>query len=244
MATNEKIKTAMQKLNFGSALVDLFTIDLTPIGESTTYNFTPMVSGGNIVTFNGVNYFPLPVEFDGEQHPGDGQMPRPKIRVSNINKTFIAALNSYNDLVGCKLTRKRTFEKYLDDGISADANAQFPEDIYYIERKTRQNKYLIEWELKAAVDIEGVFIPRGQCLDLCDHRYRVWDSDSNSFDYTDATCPYTSNDSFDEEGNATSRPNDKCAKKIYDCILRYGTYRDLPFRGFPGVGKIGIPYRR
>jgi lambda family phage minor tail protein L len=242
MTTNEKIQEDIQKLNVGSAYVDMYTIDATEIGGST-YHFTPMTSGGQRVVFNGVEYSPLPVETEGFDWEGTGQMPRPILRISNINLTFVAAVTSFYDLVGAKLTRRRTFAKYLDASAEADPNAQFPADIFYIERKTRQNRYLIEFELKALVDIENTLIPKGQCISICSHRYRVWDADTGDWD-GEQTCPYLDTPSFDEEGVPTSRENDKCGKKLYDCLLRYPQTTDqLPFLGFPSIGTIGYPYR-
>lgn len=242
--TNSKIKSDIQQLNVGSEYVELYALDATSFGGGIYY-FTPMTSGGGKVIFNGVEYSPLPVEVEGFEWDGTGKMPRPLIRVSNVNLTFVALITTYNDLVGAKLTRRRTYAKYLDLGSEPDPNAQFPKDIFYIERKTRHNKYQIEWELKAAVDLESVLIPKGQLLDLCSHRYRRYDDDLSTFDYSNATCPYTGANSFDAEGNASADADDVCGKKLFDCQLRFtGTTTELPFRGFPGVGKLGYPYRR
>jgi len=242
MATNAKIKTDIQHLNVGSALIHLYTLDATSIEGGGTYHFCPMTDSGDAVLFNSVEYLPLPVETEGFMYDGTGAMPRPLIRVSNINLTFVAAVVSFNDLVGAKLTRRRTFAKYLDGASEANPSAQFPTDIFYIERKTRQNKYLIEWELKAAVDIENTLIPRRQVLGICSHRYRLYKTSTGTFDYTNASCPYTSTSYFDAEGVVTTKANDKCGKKLFDCQLRYGTDQ-LPGRFFPGVGKLGTPWR-
>ena len=133
-STNAKIKADIQKLNVGSPFVELYSLDATKLGGETYY-FTPMTSGGGLVTFNGVEYSPLPVETEGFEYDGTGKMPRPIIRVSNVNLTFVAVITTYNDLVGAKLTRRRTYAKYLDDGSEPDPNAQFPRDVFYIERK-------------------------------------------------------------------------------------------------------------
>lgn len=242
MATNNKIKNDIQRLNVGSPLIELFTLDATDIGGSTYY-FTPGTIDGSRVTFNSVEYTPLPVEVEGFEWNGEGKLPRPTIRVSNITLVFLAAIATYNDLVGAKLTRIRTYKKYLDGESEADPNAQFPQDIFYIERKLRQNKFMVEWELISSVDLENILIPKGQVLDMCTHRYRT--VEGGSFDYTLATCPYTGTNYFDETGTVAASADDMCGKKLYDCKLRYDADSDqLPFRGFPGIGKLGYPYRR
>lgn len=241
MATNAKIKTDIQKLNINSDLVELYVLDATALGGSVYY-FTPGTLSGTAITFNGVEYSPLPVEITDIEWNGQGSLPRPKMRVSNTNLTFGAFVTSYNDGIGAKVTRKRTFRKYLDEMAEADPDAEFPEDIFYIEQKTAQNKYTIEWELISAVDFEDKYLPKNQVLEYCPHRYRVMSDEG--FDYTDVTCPYTGTDYFTENGVTTTSGNDKCGKRFRDCRLRYPLDTDeLPFKGFPTVGQVSRRYR-
>lgn len=239
--TNTKIKTDIQSLAPGSEMVDLYILDATILGGAVYY-FTPMTEGGTNIEFNGVTYIQLPVEITGLQLTGDGTLPRPKMKVANVNLTFVAFVNSYRDGIGAKVTRLRTFRKYIDGHAGADANAQFPQDIFYIEQKVTQNKYMIEWELVSPIDIGNKQIPKNQVLSYCQHRYRIY-KDSTS-DYTYATCPYTDTNYFKEDGSTTTIALDKCGKKLSDCELRYPLDSDqLPFKGFPGTGQIGRAFR-
>lgn len=241
MTTNTKIKTDIQKLDVGSELVDLYILDATSLG-GTTYYFTPMTEGGSNVVFGGVTYVALPVEFTGMEITGDGRLPRPKMRVANVNLTFVAFINSYRDGIGAKVSRIRTFKKYIDSQPGADSSAQFPKDIFYIEQKTIQNKYLIEWELVSPVDIGEKTIPRNQVLPYCQHRYRIYTDGALSYTY--ATCPYTGSNYYNGSGVVTTIDLDVCGKKLSDCELRYPADNDqLPFKGFPVVGQIGAAYR-
>jgi lambda family phage minor tail protein L len=183
----------------------------------------------------------LPVEFDGLEMSSTGQLARPKIRVGNVNKDFLALIRTSNQLLGSTVKRRRTFAKYLDNGTDPSSDAIFPEDIYVIERLTKMDKSMIEWELKAEIDLENVFLPKRQVLDLCSHIYRSWNE--TAFDYTNATCPYTGTNYFDLEDTICLNSEDICSKKLNACQLRFGTNAQLPYRGFPGVGKIGHPYR-
>lgn len=240
MATNTKIKTDIQKLNPGSELVDLYILDATNIGGSVAY-FTPMTEGGSNIVFGGVTYTALPVEFEGLEITGDGRLPRPKMRVANVGLTFVAFVNAYKDGIGAKVSRLRTFKKYLDSQGTADSSAQFPMDVYYIEQKTMQNKHYIEWELVAPIDIGNKVIPRNQVLQYCQNRYRIY---NGGLVYTYATCPYTGTNYFKRNGVATTIDLDVCGKKLSDCELRYPLNSDqLPFKGFPLVGQIGAAYR-
>lgn len=242
MTTNTKIKTDIQTLDVGSPKVNLFTLDATDIGGST-YRFTPGPLGGSSVIFNSLTYTPLPVAIEGIDKSSDGKLPRPKITLSNITKALLAEVVAYNDLVGAVVTRQRTYQKYLDGESAADPNAEFPQDVFIIKRKLRQNKFLIQFELRAALDLEHILIPGRQVLPGCSLVYRTWGG--SSFDYTKATCPYTGTGYFTAAGVATTAANDVCGQDLYSCRLRYSSSSDqLPMNGFPGVGQFGQPYRR
>jgi lambda family phage minor tail protein L len=240
MPINKSIKEDVQKLNIGNALISLFKLDASSLGGNITY-FCQGPLDGEILEFGGVEYPPLPVEIEGFDYSSGGKLPRPIIRISNVLYSFLVEIITLNDLVGATITRRRTFKKYLDGELNADSNAQFPSDIYYVERKIKQNKNIIEWELISALDLEYLMVPRRQCLDICTHMYgmsepgvlRPW-----------ATCPYIGSDYFDTEGNTVSFADDKCGKRLFDCKLRYpGDGDKLPFRGFPGIGMVSQAYR-
>ena len=46
---------------------------------------------------------------------------------------------------------------------TADANAEFPKEIYAIDRKSAENRETVEFELAAPTDLAGVRIPKRQC---------------------------------------------------------------------------------
>lgn len=238
MTTNADIKHDWQQADVGE-LVTMYVLDATDIGGAV-YRFTPTVSvSGTVrsaVVFQGQTYFPLDIEASGFEWKGEGQLPRPKIKVNSREETLRDAINTYDDLIGCVIYRKRTFSKYLDGQPLADANAEFPIDIYTVERKTSQNQNFVEFELAAYMDHQGKKIPGRICIrDTCTHRYRYWNG--SSFDYTNATCPYDGSNYFTREGLPTTAANDVCGRRLSDCKLRFGTYGNLPTRAFPGVGR-------
>lgn len=241
MPTNETIKKDIQNLTPGQ-LIELYTIDLSPIGISTTYRFTPGNIDGGFITYNGIIYINFPVETEGFETNSEGKMPRPLIRVSNVNMTLLGAVVNYNDLVGCKLIRRRTFSQYLDGQPSADPDAQFPIDVYYINRKTKQNKLQIEFELVSILDVEGKVLPAKKCLESCTHRYRIYVD--GSWDRTDVTCPYNEEIYFTDSGATTANPlEDNCGRRLYDCKLRFGTQSPLPYEGFPNIAKFDVNFK-
>ena len=107
-----------------------------------------------------------------------GQLPRPKLTVSNALGTITAILlnvnkvTAGNDLAGATVTRIRTLARYIDavnfpGGTNPlgtpDPTAEFPKEIYKIDRKAAENRDIVEFELAAAIDMVGVRAPQRQC---------------------------------------------------------------------------------
>ena len=178
MTVNQKIFTDLQLTN-PSAIIELFTLQLiTAIhGVNTIYRFH---SGSNLnlngeVIWKGNSYLRYPIEVTGFAFQ-KGQLPRPKAIISNKNG-FISAIlldvnkiTTGNDLTGAVLTRISTQAKFLDaanfaSGTNSDAdpNAEYPEEIYSIDRKAAENREVVEFELAAPTDLAGVNIPKRQC---------------------------------------------------------------------------------
>ena len=213
-----------------SAMVELYTLDATSLGGSL-YRFCPSSNGNANVIFGGNTYTAIAFESDGWEWNGKGQFPTPTIKIDNVNKTLLSAVIGLGDLVGATVTRTRTFKKFLDGEPGADSTAIFSNDVFVVERKTKQDKVSIEWELSAAMDQYGKKLPGRQILkDACMRTYRRYDSGTNAFVYTDIQCPYTGTSYFDENGNVTASPaSDKCGKRLSDCKKRFGTNGELPF---------------
>jgi len=213
-----------------SGLVELFELDCTDIGGDILY-FHGYTRNGN-VTWQGTVYKPWPIEPDGFGVSGEAQQPSPTLQVGNVDGS-IAALCSYlNDLLGAKLTRRRTLVKFLDavnfpDGVNAEADptAHFPDDIWYVEQKSNANKTVVEFTMKSALDLSDMFLPKRIVIaNLCPWAYRS------------ADCGYAGGAVADENDVATSDlSKDKCGKRVGSCKLRFGANGPLPFGGFAGA---------
>lgn len=193
-----------------SAIIELFQLELVQRlhGSSETYYFhsgsRPTDPKGGVF-WAGKQYLRFPVETDGFEYNGNGQLPRPKLRISNVLNTMSAILLTINaqspgnDLTGAKLTRIRTLAKFLDAANfpgnvnpygTPDPTAELPREVYYIDRKTAETKQFVEFELAAAFDLAGVRAPRRQCIaNLCQWEYRG------------AECGYTGSAGFDANDN-------------------------------------------
>lgn len=209
-----------------SAIIELFELELnaTQHGVNDTYRFhagTNLNSNGQLV-WAGNSYLRFPIEADGFEYSGNGQLPRPKIRCSNIMGTITALLLSLPDgLEGAKLSRIRTLARYIDGANfpgsvnpygTPDPTAEFPREVYYVDRKTTETRDVVEFELAAAFDLAGVRAPKRQCIaNICQWVYKS------------AECSYIG-------GLAT------CDKTLDACKAHFGGNAELPFGSFPGIG--------
>lgn len=221
-----------------SAIIELFELQLNTAiqGTNTLYRFHAGVnltgSNGDVV-WAGNTYSKFPIEAEGFEYSGNGQLPRPKIRVSNILGTITAIILT-TPLEGAKISRIRTMARYLDavnfsSGVNPygtpDPTASFPAEIYYIDRKSAETRDVVEFELAAVFDLQGIRAPKRQCIsNICQWVYRS------------AECSYAGTSYFTENDVATTLANDVCGKKLSSCKARFGSTEQLPFGSYPGVG--------
>lgn len=218
------ISSEIQKLAPDS-LIELFVLDLTALGGGV-FNFHAGTNAlAQPIVWQGVTYSPMPIMVEGFTYDGQGALPRPKLRVANVTKLMSSFVTHYEDMVGARVIRKRTFARYLDGQAAADPSVQFPDETWLVDKKTMENRLLIEWELSSPFDTEGVMIPARTVLGtVCPWKYRG------------EGCGYTGTTYFKLDNTPTTDPTeDACGKHFTSCKLRFG--RVLPFGGFPGVKK-------
>ena len=174
------IITDLQKIN-PSAIIELFTLttDATLHGSAQTYRFhngTSLNANGDII-WAGNQYLKMPIQAEGFAFQ-KGQLPRPTLTISNALGTITAILlnvnqvTTGNDLTGATVTRIRTLARYLDavnfpGGTNPlgtpDPTAEFPQEIYKIDRKSSENREVVSFELAAVFDLAGIRAPKRQC---------------------------------------------------------------------------------
>ncbi|MAL46834.1 phage minor tail protein L [Hyphomonas sp.] len=172
----------LQSIN-PSGIIELFSLQLDSAlhGSNTIYRFhngSSLNANGEIV-WAGNSYLRFPLIAEGFAYQR-GQLPRPTLTISNLSAApSISALmlsaneiTPGNDLTGSTVTRIRTLAKFLDNvnfsGNSnpfgtPDPNAEFPREIYYIDRKATETRDVVSWELAAVFDLAGVRVPKRQC---------------------------------------------------------------------------------
>ena len=232
------IDSVVQEFSPGN-LVELFVVDLTVLGGGLTRWANNAYAGGTII-FGGDIYTPLALEAEGFEWNGKGPIPTPTIRLFPTDG-IKAAMLAYDDFIGGKITRIKTFSRFLDGQPDADASEKWPDEVYFFEQKTMFNKQVVEWTLSSALDQEGVMLPRRVFLkDICQLEYRLYDDTTSpaGFIYTepeDGGCPYDGASYFDEEGNSVTIDADKCGKRLSECQRRFGNNAILPYLAFPGI---------
>ena len=219
-----------------SAIIELFELRLDSDlhGSNDVYRFHAGANAdvtGNIV-FNSQTYSRIPLKADGFEYTNTGTLPRPTLTVSNLSGTITALLlvvnatTAGNDLGGAEVRRIRTLKKYLDGESAADPNAQFPQERWFIDRKTSEMRDSVTFELASKFDLAGQKIPKRQIIaNICQWKYRS------------SECSYTGSNYFDVNGNTVSTlDQDVCGKRVASCKLRFGENAELPFGSFPGAG--------
>jgi len=145
------------------AIIEMFEIDLSTIADGFTGQYfltNEIMPDNSFVRWKGQVYTSFPIQAGGFDISTKGQIPQPEITVANVFGSFSAVVSSADDLVGAKVIRRRTLFKYLDNGPSPDSEQEFPEDIFYIERKTAETNLTITWQLASKIDLEGLLLPR------------------------------------------------------------------------------------
>jgi len=289
-------------------IIELFELDLSTGTADSSYQIFRWHSGTDEhvheILWQGNRYLPFPIDAEGFELSGKGAIPRPTLTVANITSLLSSAISQYDDLIGAKLTRKRTFGKYLDShcdvwgytlggtcagesgaycsdgsyttqqtclaagetwygsysksdcldstkngsvgtwtaytsstcetdgGIwylnsNADADADFADEIWYIDRKAIETNSFIQFELTAAHDVQGVKLPsRSVIANNCPWKYKGTE------------CGYSGSNYFDIDNNPVSDiSDDVCGKTFTSCEKRFPDEdQEIPFGGFPGAG--------
>lgn len=204
-------------------VVEMFEWDARSVGDTQVYRWHPGTTvSGAAITWQGNSYLPFPIQGDGFDLTVNDRLPRPKLTVANVSGAIGNYLRGLGGALGAKVTRKRTLGKYLDavnftgGNATADPTTFFPDEIFYVARKSNENAIFIELELAAKWDVSGVMLPRRQVIaSVCQWVYRS------------AECSYAGPNVPDD-----GQP-DGCGKTLADCKKHFGKYGVLRTSAFP-----------
>ena len=184
----------LQSLN-PSSLIELFTLQLVegthyatgnPDSVPTIFRFhagTSMNSNANII-WQGDTYQMFPIEAQGFEFSGRGQIPRPQLIMSNLGGIsrsgavlsvtdlliIVNLTTPHNDLLGATVTRLLVLASSLDNAnFSSGSNPfgtansnELPQEIYVIDRKMSESRNIVQFELTAANDTQNKRVPARQ----------------------------------------------------------------------------------
>jgi len=147
------------------------------------------------IVFQGNTYYALPIMIEGLEITGSGTLPTPTLTLSTIEEGSAALsllkcqIASLRDLVGAKVTIKRTFLKFIDeinfagrkrpDDYEESPNNEFTPQIYYVDRKVEESKLVLKYELNSIFDLKNQKLPS-----------RLIFANRCSFNYRGAGCCY------------------------------------------------------
>jgi hypothetical protein len=230
-----------------SSIIELYEVEtfLSLHGFDETYRFSSTVNANydlGSIKWNSFTYVPYPIEVEGFSYSGSGTLPRPTVRVANVEGyvtgilTQVNNFNYGNDLRGARFTRIRTLTRFIDhSNFAANVNpygtpdplSTMPNEVFYVDRKSLETRDCVEFELVPIFELSGVYAPKRQCLKRCRWIYR---GDG---------CGYSGSKYFDENDKQVSSINDDvCGHRLSSCTARKDGFADkeLPYGGFPGIG--------
>ena len=198
----------VQLLDTEEALVELFDIVLLNHTEGVDANGDPLPGNYHLinmrdevnaqVSFNGIDYFSIPIEITGIEIASSGAIARPTLTIANIpsltgggnpEETTLDSIRGANhlidntasglnleferneDLIGTKITYRQTFASNLNT--AGTAEPEFPKQIYYIDRVASENNLFVTFELASPLDLEKAKIPARNVIgQYCPWRYQ------------------------------------------------------------------------
>jgi lambda family phage minor tail protein L len=232
------IDSDIQKLAPGD-VIEMYELDATVLGGAVTRYHAGRNGLMAAVVWQGNTFSAVSIEAGGYERNARGTLPRPTIRVGNAGGVIGQLAHSYQDLVDAKVTRKRTLVKYLDAvnfpgsvNATADSNQHWPDEVWFIDRKSLENPSFVEFELSSPWDVAGIGLPRRPVIaNIC-----AWIAIGG---YRGAYCGYAGGAVALADDTPTSDlGQDRCGGRVSSCKLRFGADGELPFGGEPAAGLI------
>lgn len=203
----------------------------------------------NSLFWRGNEYMAAPIQAVDFEVNVKGDIPIPKLSmtVSDENiplmSVFKQKLLEIGDIAGAKVTRIRTYSRFVDavnflnsvppKDFYPDPNAELPRDIYYIDRKSAENKNYIEYELAPAFETDGILLPG-----------RIISENNCIFNYRGEGCLYEFNsrrDAIHGDGNlpTDAPPVANLLNERISLLITGAPFTDRGKYNFGGVYNIG-----
>ena len=257
----EPLSDELQKLA-PTAVIDLFEIHLTSaVNGSDSVLYYHAGTNGLVenVRFDGKIYPAAPVEVDGFSFSAKGTLPRPTLKVANVNNGISALLLTVNPLKA-EVRRIRTFKKFLDlanfanlslsltteadDSLITQQSGNFvvtqgnPNPTADPDAKSVETWYI---DRVASENLQFVEFELTARLDLINLQLpRRVVNEFCPWRYRGTECGYNGSNFFDVHDDPTFEANDVCGKRLSSCRARFPDGKGdgaeaIPFGGFVGA---------
>jgi len=197
----------------------------------------------NAIIFNAKDYHYIPIKADGFDY-ANSKLPRPTLTADNTESFFSLKSRFFKDFIGYELIRTRTFVKFLDaanfpNGVNpygAPTAVSYPPEKYIINRKSLENKQVIQFELVSPLEYENAKIPNRKVVyNACQWQYRhhigcgykglpVTDSKGNPLSIIGTKTPpdeWKDGDTYNQGNYVQISPDVKSANapvRVYVCL--------------------------
>lgn len=241
------------------AIIELFHLEFTSAtnGANDNLYFHAGTNGIPVsLVFDGVTYTAAPVEADGFEKKVNGALPRPTLRVANVNNAITSLMhrstNPINPLMG-KVTRIRTCKKFIDavnffdqvytyqDGDTAIT--QGGDTLVFAAHGTGDGTarfpdetwYIDRISSENQQLVEFELASKLELTNVLLPRRTV--VEHCPWKYRGVECGYGDGPAVAKADDTptTNLADDQCGKRLRSCKLRYPAPLPLPFGGFPGA---------
>ena len=176
---SQELAVDIAKQEISSGYLEFFELEVGDGSNNVLFFHDGKNENAEDITYDGNTYIALPLLLTGIEITSSGAANRPTITIANVESMLktgskfktqmedgtwdatvdgepIAAADfKLDDLVGSRLTRRRTLEKYL----SSSPTVEFPTDVYIIDRIQQKTNLFVTLELAAPFDLAGVRVP-------------------------------------------------------------------------------------
>lgn len=211
MATDRLIRDLDQLIGLDDldAIIELWVLDLRTVdpAQPLFYFSNWSHADGSGARFAGIEYVPMPLQVTGLEINSNGPPSDPTITVSNVGLIWTGLVNTWDDLVGCKLIRRRVLRRYLDDGATPSPTGAWPDEPWFVEQKRSENKLSVTFTLSTAFALDDVKLPKRLAL-----RY------SCSWTYRGEGCGYNGYPVADINNNPLPAPLHPDVAAFYEAV--------------------------
>ena len=198
------------KQDINSGFIELYELEF---GSSTLYFHDGKNENTQNISFASNTYIALPILLTGIEHKADGASPRPSLTIANVeailrsSSQFQTDFHSddtpfkVDDLVGAKLRRRRTLEKYL----TSNPIIEFRVDTYIIDRMEEIYNLYVSFELASAFDLDGIRLPSRIVVGkYCPWKYQGASTEVTDFTKHRGACYWKTSSQIPHSGGTSS----------------------------------------